>query len=682
MRNNYICRTLINGSFIQKTTNMRLFLLVALLSYPISAVFSQNDKAVDFSKVDKFALQVPDSVTTSVEKLAAYLTTTPMTATTERKVRAIYVWVSQNIAYDKDFDLASPFVTLDVIATQDADRVLAARKGVCMGYAHLFVALMESAGLKAEMVDGIIKQTDGNIPKMGHSWVAVRLRKKADKDAKTEPRWYLCDPTWASPASKADYGRINEKYFLAEPEDFIPDHLPLDPMWQLVEHPAPIEVFSKESDDKIKKYVAKSSKNPFIYQDTINRFLKMDSLKRLEKATWRMLHYNPINDYIWFEVGKVYSSHFTTYENKIGALLRNSIDASTILADAEKFDNMLNILRLYAATFKDCFNKIGDKTFAEQNNYYNDAYINALISAYRGGYQTVLLNNITQNNDEKTPRVLTIVQNINDKSDSTFSSARHTLKSLDLYRQRDIEMRLLYFDKITHERKAAFLFQYLEVARVKGMPSSEKSAMYNLLNLGRMHVRKYQESADSARRITLRTKGNTEADNLFMDTYSFFFDVEECALNVNFLSEDINNKREKGLSNDLIPYIQDLKDAATCARFVKEKGSKKSKIIETLIQGNDVFFKQIDGLNESKQGELYYLIAVSIWNENLDKDKALIKNDLTTYFNLSENSLSNAVGIYTELSKNKADERRAKTQIEYLESLKKEIVKLRKDFNL
>jgi hypothetical protein len=654
---------------------MRLFLIISTFILSFSPIFGQKDKPLDFSKVDKFALQTPDSMTANVEKLALYLTTADVAASSEKKIRAIYVWVSQNIHYDTEFDLTSPFTTPDVVATQDADQVLAARKGVCMGYAQLFVALVQAAGLKAEMIEGIIKQSDGNIPKMGHAWVAVRLRKKADKDAKTDPRWYLCDPTWASPASKKELGTIKEEYFLAEPEDFIKDHLPLDPMWQLLEHPATVEVFSKETEDNIKKYVSKSSKNPFVFQDTINRFLKMDTLKRLEKATWRMLYYNPINDYIWFEVGKVYSRSFNTFNAKIAVLIQNSLDASTLLSDEEKFEKKLNMLFLYYKTFKDCFAKIDNKLIAEQSALYSNNFINALISAYRSGYQTAYLNTIINNNDRTTPRFLETIKTTNDKIDSTLSSARSSAKSLDSVQQKVIEFWLQDYEKVGHQKNSIFLNGHIEALRMNSVETTQKRAVYDFLSQGRMHIRKYKACVDSSNMLLFGIK-NTKIPDAFFDTYSFLFDVEECALNGHFTFEDIQKKREKGTANDLIPYIQQVKDATNCLNFVKEKGSAKSKIIEGLIVANSLFFQHIEGTHESELGALHHSIAIDLWNENLN-NHGIVKSDILYNLNLAENGFSNAQNIYKALLKNKGDQARYTKQISYLEEKKKDILKMR-----
>jgi hypothetical protein len=653
---------------------MRQLLLFTLIFFMSNPIWGQKNKEVDFSKVDKFALQTPDSMTTDVEQLALYLTSSHFASSTEKKIRAIYVWVSQNIHYDNDFDLTSPFTTPDVVATQDADVVLAARKGVCMGYAQLFVALTQATGLKAEVVDGIIKQSDGTVPKMGHSWVAVRLRRKADMDAKAEPRWYLCDPTWAAPASKNEFGKINETYFLAEGEDFIKDHMPLDPMWQLLERPATADVFSKESEEKIRKYVSKSSKYPFVFADTIKSFLKMDTLKRAEKATWRMLHYNPINDYIWFEAGKVYAKHFLNFNATIGRLIRLSFVGSTLLANDEKFENKLQTLRLYFQTFKDCYAQIEDKTIAEKGVLFSENFIKTLISSHRSGYQVAGLNAFIENSNKTTPKMVETVKLISDKIDSTLSSTRQFNKKLDTSQQKSIESELLIYEEIEHQKNIRLLHLHMEESRMTGMKLSQKTEMYNLLSLGRMHIRKYKTCMDSSEILNWGFVNNSVSD-VFFDTYSFLFDVEECVLNGNFLMAEIAIKNEKGTSNDLIPYIQQLKDAYSCSNFVKEKGLVKSKIINDLIDSNYVFFRHIDVGNFDDLAYIYHAIAIDLWNENLADHKA-VKNDILYYLNLEENAINEALMIHKEILKRK-ETIRTKEQIVYLEKQIKECLKMK-----
>ncbi len=658
---------------------MRSFFILFIAIFTIFTCFGQDNKATDYSKVDKFALSVPDSVTTNIAQLAEYLTSSTFTPSTEKKIRAIFVWVSQNISYDKSFDLETPFTTAETVAKQDADRVLAARTGVCMGYAQLFVALVQSAGLKAEMIEGVIRQSDGKIPRMGHAWVAVRLRKKAEKGEKTEPTWFLCDPTWATPQSKAEYGKINESYFLAEPEEFIKDHLPLDPMWQLVEHPATIEVFSTQTEAQIAKYVSKASKNPFMFQDTINQFLKMDSLKRLEKATWRMLHYNPINEYIWFQVGKIYSNRFSAYENKIAQLLLHSIDESTVLADDEKFEKMLGILRLYCGTFKDCFDKIDDKMVTDYYKQYNENYLKALTSAYRSAYKIACFNKIIEANDKNTPRLLETVNAISTKIDSTMASSRKAIKPLDTITQRSMELKIQYFEKLYHLKRSVFLFQYLETWRMSPIDINLKAEVNTMLAQGRYHTRRYQNCIDSTDMILYRKRGMSIPDGIF-EQYSFLFDIEECAINSNFLFQIIEKKVETAQSKNMMPYIQSLRDAQNCAELAKERWRNSSKVVEESITTNTDYFKLIFAVNEAQLGGLCHSIAISLWNENLT-NKAAIKEELLQHVTLANNSYNNAADAYRALLKNKKNDsgKGYQSVIDDLLARQKKVLELRKD---
>ncbi len=70
---------------------MRILLTFLLALFIIHQSWSQPEKGTDFSKVDNFAINAPDSVTKDINSLAAYLTTTPFTPTIEKKIRAIFV---------------------------------------------------------------------------------------------------------------------------------------------------------------------------------------------------------------------------------------------------------------------------------------------------------------------------------------------------------------------------------------------------------------------------------------------------------------------------------------------------------------------------------------------------------------------------------------------------------------
>ncbi len=156
------------------------------------------------------------------------------------KVTAIFKWITHNISYrtkngyrflDKNRQKSeiipeaeeAPIKPLNLLV---AEAVLKKGEAVCDGYSRLFVTLCELAGIRSEVIVGYAR-TGSNKPVKGfgvnHYWNAVMI----------EGKWHLLDATWAS-GYLSRQGDVfirdfDEKYFLAEPEEFIKDHFPDDP---------------------------------------------------------------------------------------------------------------------------------------------------------------------------------------------------------------------------------------------------------------------------------------------------------------------------------------------------------------------------------------------------------------------------------------------------------------------
>lgn len=191
----------------------------------------------DYRKIDKHALQAPESATTSFAALAAYLTK-PARNDLE-KARAIYTWMATHITYDNERynknDLA--FYTKINLA-EDA---LLYRKSICTGYAQLFQALAEYAGLECEVVQGYVRQPQdigASLPKINHAWNAIKI----------QGNWYVMDVTWAAVDEvKTIHELYNtpdfEFYFLTDPSKFVFTHFPKDTQWLLLSEMMDKETF-------------------------------------------------------------------------------------------------------------------------------------------------------------------------------------------------------------------------------------------------------------------------------------------------------------------------------------------------------------------------------------------------------------------------------------------------------
>ncbi|MFN8252022.1 MAG: transglutaminase domain-containing protein [Ferruginibacter sp.] len=122
------------------------------------------------------------------------------------KVRAIFRWITENIAYDYKFinkgrEVKKPDCDNAVNCEQRiaewkgeyVKKVLQTKKGVCSGYAELFKTLCDIAGIKTEVVEGYARTKPyqvGNHISVNHAWNAVLL----------DSNWYFLDATWAAGA--------------------------------------------------------------------------------------------------------------------------------------------------------------------------------------------------------------------------------------------------------------------------------------------------------------------------------------------------------------------------------------------------------------------------------------------------------------------------------------------------
>lgn len=209
----------------------RAFLAAALWLALSGAIVGADD---DFAPVDKRALAAPPSAERSVRSLAGYLSDCGQSD--RDTARAIFTWITANIVYNVS----------RVGEKAEAAAVLQQRSAVCAGYAVLFKALAEAAGLKAVVVYG---EARGRGPEAArsrdgmynHDWNAVRIGDE----------WALVDCAWG--AGHLDergrfIQRFDDHYFLTPPDQFICDHFPSDSKWQLLDHPLSRQEFLRQAD--------------------------------------------------------------------------------------------------------------------------------------------------------------------------------------------------------------------------------------------------------------------------------------------------------------------------------------------------------------------------------------------------------------------------------------------------
>jgi hypothetical protein len=262
---------------------IQAFWLFTLL--PLSLLAQKHD----FKAIDQHARSAPKNIQT-ISSLANYLTQ-PAKNEVE-KVRAFYIWMTHNIAYDANsFFKGKPSNN----APQD---VIKHRMAVCQGYSELFKALCDHANIKSFIIPGYSKgvgyQKGQKFIEEDHVWNIVLI----------DGEYYPLDLTWGSGginAARKFERKFNENYFLTPKEKFIYDHMPLDPIWQLLDCPISMQVYEKDSI-AIAKEINKKQ-NCKDYKQTIENHLK-DPNQELN-AAFRAFEFNQSNCRV---VGLAYSN--------------------------------------------------------------------------------------------------------------------------------------------------------------------------------------------------------------------------------------------------------------------------------------------------------------------------------------------------------------------------------------
>jgi transglutaminase/protease-like cytokinesis protein 3 len=220
------------------------FLIVLISSYS----FSQY-KTVSFSSIDARAEDIDAPSADSLSHLLTQSYTTDL-----EKVRSIFYWITDHISYNTIRYEPKPIIYKDdgyesqddvdsVLKPLDervADIVLKRRYSLCDGYARLFKALCDYAGIKSEVITGYARTgfNSGQF-RCNHKWNAVMI----------DSNWYLLDATWASGYLSFSGNNFikdfNENYFLTQPKYFIQDHYPDDIKWTLLNNPPTIAEFNR-----------------------------------------------------------------------------------------------------------------------------------------------------------------------------------------------------------------------------------------------------------------------------------------------------------------------------------------------------------------------------------------------------------------------------------------------------
>lgn len=184
---------------------------------------STNYQAVNFAMVDKstrFLATLPHMITSAT--LAQGYVCRPYRSDAQR-LRAIFTWVSEKIAWEKDFE-----------AEVDTRRVIQTKRGCAEEIAVLVLEMCSAVGIDAEVVRGYLKAPgeifEGTgIPHPNHWWNAVVV----------DGEWRIMDCCLASPTNpkRSSYSNASSQvaeswWYLCRPTEICYTHVPLLPEQQ------------------------------------------------------------------------------------------------------------------------------------------------------------------------------------------------------------------------------------------------------------------------------------------------------------------------------------------------------------------------------------------------------------------------------------------------------------------
>lgn len=177
----------------------------------------------DFTELDQKVRNIKDPA--SIDDLIQELK--KITSTDWQKARAIYIWLTNNIAYDTRGYFSGHY------SDTSPKGVFKNRVSVCQGYSELFVILGRGLGLETELISGYAKgysySNGRGFSGTNHAWNRVKINGK----------WYFMDSTWgAGYISGRSFNKsFSEYWFATPPELFVYHHLPENPEMQLLKKP-------------------------------------------------------------------------------------------------------------------------------------------------------------------------------------------------------------------------------------------------------------------------------------------------------------------------------------------------------------------------------------------------------------------------------------------------------------
>lgn len=210
-------------------------LLLSFLLF-FSLTLCAQSKTSQYKTIDEFVTKLGPLPTENVANITIKLTS--QIPDGEQKARAIFFWITNNIALDPKA------IKINDERKSLPEDVVKYRKATSLGFAKLFQEMSSLANIRCLVVDGYIKKSidDLNNPsdEINHSWNVVQLGQSPEQ-------WFYVDAALASGTLDKKMSVFTKdfisEYFFADRGLFNLDHYPNNDAWQLGSGPKSLKEF-------------------------------------------------------------------------------------------------------------------------------------------------------------------------------------------------------------------------------------------------------------------------------------------------------------------------------------------------------------------------------------------------------------------------------------------------------
>ena len=189
--------------------------------------------ALDKNSCNSIFRSLPRRETTNLDSFKNIIKQKTNGLSDKEKAYVLFLWVCDNISYDVDAYFAGRDVQCE------PEDVFRNGITVCSGYARLYQNIGQYIGLDIQCVNcyskGVGYEPGDNLTSTNHEYNIIKLDNK----------YYPIDCTWGSGniEKKRFKKKLNEFYFLANPELLINTHFPANDMWQLTKRKYTLQEF-------------------------------------------------------------------------------------------------------------------------------------------------------------------------------------------------------------------------------------------------------------------------------------------------------------------------------------------------------------------------------------------------------------------------------------------------------